>query len=186
MLKISYRTILAFFLLEFAMLFVGSLTLVDSVKSEDVKQPVEIIKIVYTPSESQIEPIPEETIEKEPFCYISDDERYTIACIIAGESYNYSPELKAAVAQTIYTAMQMQNCRVDDIKSRYDGYRDRSVVEDHVWDECLAAIERVFDNGDMIVEESIEFFYNPYYCSSKWHEDLTYVTTIDGCRFFMR
>lgn len=176
MLKISYRTILAFFLLEFAMLFVGALTLVDSVQSEDVKQPVEIVKVVYTPSESQIE----------PFCYISDDERYTIACIIAGESYNYSPELKAAVAQTIYTAMQMQNCRVDDIRSRYDGYRDKSVVEDHVWDECLAAIEQIFDNGDMIVEEPIEFFYNPYYCSSAWHESLTYVTTINGCRFFTR
>lgn len=190
MYQISKRFIQAFFLLEFAIIFVGGLALVDWAKKEAVDRPTEIVLIRETASEGQIEgvsDVAEEPVEEpEPFFYISDDERYTIACIIAGESGNYSMELKMAVAQTIYTAMQLEDCRVEGVIARYDGYWDGSSVPDDIWQECLDAVERVFDNGEMVTEESIEFFYNPVYCDSAWHETLTYVTTIDGCRFFER
>lgn len=190
MIQIPKRLVQAFFLLLISIIFVGGLALVDWAKKEAVDRPTEIIFIRETASEGQIEGISEvveEPIEeKEPFFYISDDERYTIACIIAGESGNYSMELKMAVAQTIYTAMQLEDCGVEGVIARYDGYWDSSSVPDDIWQECLEAVERVFDNGELVTEESIEFFYNPAYCDSAWHETLTYVTTIDGCRFFER
>lgn len=190
MIQIPKKFIQAFFLLLVSIIFVGDLALVDWAKKEAVDRPTEIVLIRETASEGQIEgvsDVSEEPVEEpEPFFYISDDERYTIACIIAGESGNYSMELKMAVAQTIYTAMQFEDCGVDGIIARYDGYWDSSSVPDDIWQDCLDAVERVFDNGEMVTEESIEFFYNPAYCDSAWHETLTYVTTIDGCRFFER
>lgn len=190
MIQIPKRFIQAFCLLLVSIIFVGDLALVDWAKKEAVYRPTEIVLIRETTPESQIEGVSEAVEEpfeeKEPFFYISDDERYTIACIIAGESGNYSMDLKMAVAQTIYTAMQFVDCRVDGIISRYDGYWDGSSVPNDIWQECLEAVERVFDNGELVTEEPIEFFYNPAYCYSNWHETLTYVTTIDGCRFFER
>lgn len=185
MIQIPKRLIQAFFLLLVSIIFVGDLALVDWVKKEAVDRPTEIVFVRETAPEV-VEEQEKPVEKKEPFCYISDDERYTIACIIAGESGSCSMDLKMAVAQTIYTAMQLGDCGVDGVIARYDGYWDGSSVPNDIWQECLEAVERVFDNGEMATEESIEFFYNPAYCDSAWHETLTYVTTIDGCRFFER
>ena len=190
MIQISKRFIQAFFLLLVSIIFVGGLALVDWAKKEAIDRPTEILFIRETAPESQIEGVSEaveEPVEKkEPFFYISDDERYTIACIIAGEAYNSGMDLKTAVAQTIYIAMKIEGCRLNGVISRYDGYRDRSVIEDRVWQECQEAIAQIFDRGEMAVDEPIEFFYAPQYCTSAWHESLTYVMTIGGCRFFTR
>lgn len=190
MIQIPKRFVQAFFLLLVSIIFVGDLALVDWAKKEAIDRPTEILFIRETAPEGQIEGVSEvveEPIEeKEPFFYISDDERYTIACIIAGEAYNSGMDLKTAVAQTIYIAMKIEGCRLNDVISRYDGYRDRSVIEDRVWHECQEAIAQIFDRGEMAVDEPIEFFYAPQYCTSDWHESLKYVTTIGGCRFFTR
>ena len=193
MIQIPKRFIQAFFLLLVSIIFVGDLALVDWAKKEAIDRPTEIVFIRETAPEGQIEDVsesveePEDPVEeKEPFFYISDDERYTIACIIAGEAYNSDMDLKTAVAQTIYIAMKIEDCRLNGVISRYDGYRDRSVIEDCVWQECQEAIAQIFDRGEMAVDEPIEFFYAPQYCTSDWHESLTYVTTIGGCRFFTR
>ena len=190
MIQIPKRFIQAFFLLLASIIFVGDLALVDWAKKEAVDRPTEIVLIRETASDGQIEgaseAVEEPVEEKEPFFYISDDERYTIACIIAGEAYNSGMDLKTAVAQTIYIAMKIEGCRLNGVISRYDGYRNRSVIEDHVWQECQEAIAQIFDRGEMAVDEPIEFFYAPQYCDSAWHESLIYVTTIGGCRFFTR
>ena len=190
MIQIPKRFIQAFCLLLVSIIFVGDLALVDLAKKEAVDRPTKIIFIRETAPEGQIEgvfEVVEEPVEeKEPFFYISDDERYTIACIIAGEAYNSGMDLKTAVAQTIYIAMKIEGCRLNGVISRYDGYRDRSVIEDHGGQECQEAITQIFDRGEMAVDEPIEFFYAPQYCTSDWHESLKYVTTIGGCRFFTR
>ena len=190
MIQIPKRFIQAFFLLLVSIIFVGDLTLVDWAKKEAVDRPTEIVFIRETAPDGQIESaseaVEDPVEEQEPFFYISDDERYTIACIIAGEAYNSDMDLKTAVAQTIYIAMKIEGCRLNGVISRYDGYRDRSVIEDRVWQECQEAIAQIFDRGEMAVDEPIEFFYAPQYCDSAWHETLKYVTTIGGCRFFTR
>ena len=190
MIQIPKRFIQAFFLLLVSIIFVGDLALIDWAKKEAVDRPTEIVFIRETAPEGQIESVSEavedHVEEKEPFFYISDDERYTIACIIAGEAYNSGMDLKTAVAQTIYIAMKIEGCRLNGVISRYDGYRDRSVIEDRVWQECQEAIAQIFDRGEMAVDEPIEFFYAPQYCASAWHESLKYVATIGGCRFFTR
>ena len=190
MIQIPKRFIQAFFLLLVSIIFVGDLALVDWAKKEAIDRPTEIVFIRETSPNGQIEGVSEvveEPVEeKEPFFYISDDERHTIACIIAGEAYNSGMDLKTAVAQTIYIAMKIEDCRLNGVISRYDGYRDRSVIEDRVWQECQEAIAQIFDRGEMAVNEPIEFFYAPQYCTSDWHESLKYVTTIGGCRFFTR
>ena len=191
MIQIPKRFIQAFFLMLASIILEGDLALTDWAKKEAIdRRPTEIVFIRETAPESKIEGVSEvveEPVEeKEPFFYISNDERYTIACIIAGEAYNSGMDLKTAVAQTIYIAMKIEDCRLNGVISRYDGYRDRSVIEDRVWQECQEAIAQIFDRGEMAVEEPIEFFYAPQYCTSDWHESLKYVTTIGGCRFFTR
>lgn len=186
MIQIPKRFIQAFCLLLVSIIFVGDLALVDWAKKEAIDRPTEIVFIRETAPSGQIEGVSEVVEEKEPFFYISDDERHNIACIIAGEAYNSGMDLKTAVAQTIYIAMKIEGCRLNGVISRYDGYRDRSVIEDHVWQECQEAIAQIFDRGEMAVDEPIEFFYAPQYCTSDWHESLKYVMTIGGCRFFTR
>lgn len=138
---------------------------------------------------------PEEIIEDESdnyengmFCYISDYERNMIICMVAGEAGSCSDELMHAVAQTMYVAMQNSGCRPGDLIWRYDGYSDYGNYNftDEQMSRVSYAVSRVFDYGDMCCSQPIEFFYNPNYCSSDWHETLTYVTTIDDCRFFCR
>lgn len=120
---------------------------------------------------------------REPFP-LSNSDRHYIECIVAGESGNESYDGKIAVAQCIRNGLEKggegytpQQLRKD---SQYDGFNNHP--EDYP--EVKKAVKAVFDNGVMITEENILWFYAPKWCKSSWHESQKFVFEIGGHRFF--
>lgn len=125
--------------------------------------------------------------EPSPAYYLSDSERHTVECIIAGEAGNEDLQEMMLVAQTIW-----QNCVDDDLspsqvrkKYQYAGWKEIDDMPQDVQDNVKAAVDRIFVNGEKVVSEPIKVFYNPHVAKSKWHESQRHIiTTKSGTKFF--
>lgn len=109
-----------------------------------------------------------------------DAERWEIASVITAEAEGEPFAGKVAVAQCI-----LQACEDDGIgpfealtKYKYSRYRPEPC------EEALAAVQAVFDFGQVASTEPIKYFYAPERVVSDWHESQVYVMTINGHRFF--
>lgn len=147
-------------------------------------------------SESKIE-IEIENLESEfiaptpklkiPFYMLSLEERKYIEKIVAGEAKGEPYEGKVAVAQCIYNSMVQDNISAVEVKSKYKyaGWdEDLETENPEAYAEVQAAVSQVFDDGKMIVDAPIQFFYAYKYSTSKWHESLKFEIEIGGHRFF--
>ena len=47
-------------------------------------------------------------------------------------------------------------------------------------------VGRVFDDGEMLIDDEMLWFYAPKWCTSNWHESMRFITEIGGHRFFGR
>lgn len=111
---------------------------------------------------------------------LTDAERWEIASVITAEAEGEPFAGKVAVAQCI-----LQACEDDGIgpfealtKYKYSRYRPEPC------EEALAAVQAVFDFGQVASTEPIKYFYAPERVVSDWHESQVYVMTINGHRFF--
>lgn len=121
-----------------------------------------------------------------PFYPITEDDRYVIECIVAGEAKGESMEGKMAVAQTILNAMVKDGLSASDVRKQYQysGWDEElQNLNSECWDEVCDAVSRVFDNGESVTENPILFFYAPKWVDSKWHRTLPYDQTIGGHSF---
>ena len=57
-------------------------------------------------------------------------------------------------------------------------------VNPEAWGEVVEAVSRVFDDGELISDKPILYFYAPNVVSSSWHESLNHAVTIGGHKFF--
>lgn len=122
-----------------------------------------------------------------PFYTITEDDRYVIECIVAGEAKGESTEGKMAVAQCLLNAMAKDQISASEvrIKYKYSGW-DSNLRNSNpeLWIEIEDSVRRVFDNGEFVSENPILFFYAPKYVAGKWHETLEFDSEIGGHRFF--
>lgn len=122
-----------------------------------------------------------------PFYPITEDDRYVIECIVAGEAKGEPAEGKMAVAQCLLNAMAKDGLSASDVRKKYqysgwdDGLENSNP---DCWVEVCEAVNRVFDDGEFVSENPILFFYAPKKVYSRWHESLNHVTTIGGHKFF--
>ena len=117
--------------------------------------------------------------EEEAFGYDFD----FVCRTVMAEAGSNSDDLQTAVATCIYNAYIKEGLRFspEEICHEY-GYTE----------PALAASDRVIQNTlDVLylgnVNSSVEdalYFYSPLHCSSEWHEKQTFITEIDGVRFF--
>ncbi len=128
-------------------------------------------------------------IEKEkwhPFFEISNNDRYIIQCIVAGEA-GYEPiEGKMAVAQCLLNSMKKEGCNAKQVRKiyQYFGWKiNLSSESPEMWAEVKEAVDRVFDNGEFVSENPILFFYAPKYSNGKFHRTLPYDQMIGGHSF---
>lgn len=150
-------------------------------------------------NEYNVEPVVE--VEPEPICEIendivefesyypiTDNDRYVIERIVAGEA-GHEPLLgKMAVAQCILNAMEQDNLTVSGVRETYqysgwmrEGF-ETNYPED--WAEVQQAVWCVFDNGEKVTEENILWFYAPKYSSGSWHNTQKFVIEISNHRFY--
>lgn len=122
-----------------------------------------------------------------PFYTITENDRYVVECIVAGEAKGEPLEGKMAVAQCLLNAMVKDNLSASGAhkKYQYSGWDDElQDLNPDCWAEVCEAVSRVFDDGEFVSENPILYFYAPKRGYSRWHESLNHAVTIGGHKFF--
>lgn len=122
-----------------------------------------------------------------PFYPITEDDRYVIECIVAGEAKGESTEGKMTVAQCLLNAMVKDGLSASDVRKKYQysGWDDELQNSNpDCWVEVCEAVSRVFDDGEFVSENPILYFYAPKRVYSRWHESLNHAVTVGGHKFF--
>lgn len=121
------------------------------------------------------------------FYPITEDDRYVIECIVAGEAKGEPTEGKMAVAQCLLNAMVKDGLSASDVRTQYQysGWDDELQNSNpDCWVEVCEAVSRVFDDGEFVSENPILYFYAPKRVYSSWHESLNHAVTVGGHKFF--
>lgn len=123
------------------------------------------------------------------FIAISDNDRYIVECVVAGEAGGHSYELMKAVAQCMAVSMDIEGMTADELRvaHQYSGWNPGLEQTDPAaWVLVESAVSEIFDDGNFVTTSLIQYFYNPEHGGGDFHESMHYVMTIDGCRFFSR
>ena len=145
----------------------------------DVNQIIEI-KPQIVEQESEIERY------KSPI-NLTEDDRWFIESVVAGECAYEPYEGKLAVAQCYFDAMIKDGLTAREVKEvyQYDGWNpDLDKQNRKMYIEVMDAVHDIFDMGQFVTEKPILFFYAPSLCDSPWHESQNYAMTIGGHKFF--
>ena len=122
-----------------------------------------------------------------PFFNLTEADRKTIQYIVAGEAKGEPMEGKMAVAQCILHGMVKSDWSAERVRIeyQYSGWDDElENTNSEAWAEVVEAVSRVFDDGELISDKPILYFYAPDITSSSWHESLNHAVTIEGHKFF--
>lgn len=112
---------------------------------------------------------------------LTDEERIAIERIVMCEAGGEGEKGQMMVAQCILDGMLRYDFTMEEyIKC----YKVMSTSYSNVTDEVRNSVSRVFDNGERVIEEKADLWYNPAITPSEWHEEQQYVTTIGSHRFF--
>jgi spore germination cell wall hydrolase CwlJ-like protein len=85
-----------------------------------------------------------------------------------------------AVAQCILNVCERDDIRPGQAVVKYRYTKRRPAPSESV----KRAVAAVFDDGEIVTEEPILFFYSPALCKSPWHESQIFVMEIGCHRFF--
>lgn len=176
-------------------LFLKNEMQISNQKIENLKTEIEIAKSISEIDFDVSETLsfndgnvrPQGIAYKKSFFKISAEEKEIICSIIAGEAKGESIEGKMAVAQCICNAMLKDELSAIEVKNQYQYSGWDSELKNtnpELWAEIKIAVDRVFDNGEIVSDKPILYFYAPKYVKSKWHETLNHAVTIGGHRFF--
>ena len=154
-------------------LAVTMLTGCNSNKDVVNAEPEQIDSVVES-----VEPIIVE--DKTPYFELSEYERWVVECIVMGEAGGEPWDGQRLVAQCILNACLRDGILPSEVRSQYKyaGWNDSPS------EEVRAAVSAVFDDGDVVTDEPILWFYAPKHCVSKWHETQVHVLTVGGHKFF--
>ena len=141
----------------------------------------------YNENEIQILNLTMVEYSRPPFFNLTEADRKTIQYIVAGEAKGEPMEGKMAVAQCILNGMVKSNWTAEKVRIeyQYSGWDDELEKSNpETWAEVVEAVSRVFDDGELISDKPILYFYAPEYSSGKWHETLEFSFELSGHRFF--
>lgn len=157
-------------------------------KITDVNQTIEIDPQIVE-QKSEIDE-PEATPELERYVSpinLTEDDRWFIESVVAGECAHEPYEGKLAVAQCYFDAMVKDGLTAREVKEvyQYDGWNpDLDKQDRKMYIEVMDAVHDIFDCGQFVTEKPILFFYAPRWCTSDWHEAQEYWKTIGGHKVF--
>ena len=155
-----------------------------TIKTEPIEESVEPQHIYVEPhiveQESKIERY------KSPI-NLTEDDRWFIESVVAGECAYEPYKGKLAVAQCYFDAMIKDGLTAREVKEvyQYAGWNPNLDKQDRkMYIEVMDAVHDIFDMGQFVTEKPILFFYAPSLCDSPWHESQNYAMTIGGHKFF--
>lgn len=125
-----------------------------------------------------------------PVFDLSEEERWATCCMVAGESKGEPYEGQWAVAQCIYQACVNGGLQPSEVRIeyKYSGWDEKLEFDNpELWAQIEEIVSRVFDYGEMYVEDEILWFYAPRWMKngvSEWHESQRFVIEIGDHKFF--
>ena len=112
---------------------------------------------------------------------LTDAERDLVERVVMAEAGGEGYDGQRLVAQCILNTAEAMDLRPDEVVLAPNQY---AAPAREVSQEVKDAVGAVFDDGDMVTEEPIQWFYAPRYVSSAWHESKVFVLEHGGHRFF--
>lgn len=111
---------------------------------------------------------------------LTASERTLLERAVMAEAGGESYQGQMMVAQCILDGALRNGFDVATSIRRYQIVTTNRTVSDSVKN----AVSAVFDSGERVTEQKADLWYAPYLCSSSWHENQVYVTTIGVHKFF--
>ena len=133
---------------------------------------------VFDAAPAEIEE-PEEPAE--PRYALTDAERDIVERVVMAEAEGEGFDGQRLVAQCILNTAEAMDLRPDEVVLAPNQYATPAQEASR---EVKEAVSAVFDDGNMVTDEPIQWFYAPRYVSSAWHESKVFVLEYGGHRFF--
>ena len=124
---------------------------------------------------------PEEPAKPERRYPLTETERDLVERVVMAEAAGEGFDGQRLVAQCILNTAEAMDLRPDEVVTAPNQY---AAPAEEASQEVREAVSAVFDEGDMVTEEPIQWFYAPRYVSSPWHESKVFVLEHGGHRFF--
>ena len=118
---------------------------------------------------------------------LSDEDRWFIEAVVAGEAGGEPYEGKLAVAQCYFNAMLKDGLTAKQVKHEYQYSGWNPYLENQnqdMWNDVCNAVYDIFYLGRFVTDKPILYFYAPKWCESRWHEAQEFEMKIEGHRFF--
>lgn len=146
------------------------------------EEPVKEAVVQYDPPP---EPMPEVDVSEmettTPRYALTDAERDIVERVVMAEAAGEGFDGQRLVAQCILNTAEAMDLRPDAVVLAPNQYASPAAEASQ---EVKDAVSAVFDDGDMVTDEPIRWFYAPRYVDSAWHESKRYVLTYQNHKFF--
>lgn len=142
----------------------------------DNPEPVEARVVQYDPPPT---PMPE--IVPESRYALTDAERDIVERVVMAEAEGEGFDGQRLVAQCILNTAEAMDLRPDEVVLAPNQYASPAAEASQ---EVKDAVSAVFDDGDMVTNEPIRWFYNDKLVYSEWHEGKRFVMYFGNHKFF--
>lgn len=159
------------------------LALQDRAQAVEVEpEPVEVRVVQYDPPPH---PMPEVDVSEmettTPRYALTVSERDIVERVVMAEAGGEGFDGQRLVAQCILNTAEAMDMRPDEVVTAPNQY---AAPAEHASEMVMDAVSAVFDDGDMVTDEPIRWFYAQRYVYSAWHESKEFVLEHGGHRFF--
>lgn len=153
-------------LMHMTILFTGR----KSIEPTKMPEPMEMIAEVKE----------EKPAAKEVRYSLDPEQRDIVERVVMAEAGAEDYDGMRLVAQCILNACEIDGISPDEAIEKYQYTKPAESASE----ACRGAVRAVFDDGDVVTQERILFFYAPAICYSEWHESQVFVLEHGGHRFF--
>ena len=159
------------------------LALQDKAQAAEVEpEPVEARVVQYDPPPTPMPEVDVSEMESATLRYaLTVSERDIVERVVMAEAGGEGFDGQRLVAQCILNTSEAMDLRPDEVVTAPNQYASPA---NEASQEVKEAVSAVFDDGDMVTEEPIRWFYAPRYVDSAWHESKRYVLTYQNHKFF--
>lgn len=144
--------------------------------------PVKEAVVQYDPPPT---PMPEVDISEmetaTPRYALTVSERDIVERVVMAEAGGEGFDGQRLVAQCILNTAEAMDMRPDEVVTAPNQY---AAPAEHASEMVMDAVSAVFDDGDMVTNEPIRWFYNDKLVYSEWHEGKRFVMYFGNHKFF--
>lgn len=159
------------------------LALQDKARAAEVEpEPVEARVVQYDPPPEPMPEVDVSELETTATRYaLTDAERDIVERVVMAEAEGEGFDGQRLVAQCILNTAEAMDMRPDEVVLAPNQYASPAAEASQ---EVKDAVSAVFDDGDMVTDEPIRWFYAQARVYSAWHESKAFVLEYGGHRFF--